>query len=397
MDYFKTLNTSLKNYKRAIPSLLVDLDVLDKNIATLKASLRNEMNFRLVVKSLPSFELIKYILEKTNTKGLMVFHEPFLTDLVKNGQSDWNVLMGKPMPIQTIRFFYKNIQSQKAQIHPFQNIQWLVDTEERLKEYIELAKTLKQPLKINLELDVGLHRGGFRTVEDLKSALVIIQNHSTLINFRGLMGYEPHIVKLPKVVRSPQKALQLANDFYKKCKTLIREEFPLFWKNDLTFNGGGSPTLTLQANGNAPFNDISAGSCLVKPSDFDILTLEKYEPACFISTPILKKIEGTTLPAMENFKGFWNRIDKSHEMTYFIYGGYWKAKYWYPKVLKINTLFGESTNQTMLNAPKKLHLEVNDFIFLRPKQSEFVFLQFGNILTVRNGKVADEWRLLKQF
>ena len=45
----------------------------------------------------------------------------------------------------------------------------------------------------------------------------------------------------------------------------------------------------------------------------------------------------------------------------------------------------------------KKELQVDDFVFLRPHQSEFVFLQFGNILTLRNGKVSGAFSLLSQI
>jgi D-serine deaminase-like pyridoxal phosphate-dependent protein len=50
----------------------------------------------------------------------------------------------------------------------------------------------------------------------------------------------------------------------------------------------------------------------------------------------------------------------------------------------------------MLNAPLDSDLAVDDFVFLRPQQSEFVFLQFGQILALRNQQVAQAWSILKQ-
>ena len=201
---------------------------------------------------------------------------------------------------------------------------------------------------------------------------------------------------MPSVIRSQNKALQLANRFYEACKKTIKQDFPELWNDQLTFNGAGSPTINLHKS-DSPLNDISAGSCLVKPTTFDIPTLEDYQPSSFIATPILKSFSGTTLPAIENMKGALNLLSSSNRQSFFIYGGFWKADYYFPKGVKENSLFGKSTNQTMVNAPKSVQLEVDDFVFLRPHQSEFVFLQFGKILALRNGKIADEWSLLKNF
>ena len=68
--YFNNLNKELKNYHRAIPCLLVDLDILDQNIAVLKNNIHPKSDLRIVVKSLPSFELLQYIMQKTNSTKL---------------------------------------------------------------------------------------------------------------------------------------------------------------------------------------------------------------------------------------------------------------------------------------------------------------------------------------
>ncbi|WP_237277650.1 alanine racemase [Tenacibaculum ovolyticum] len=393
--YFKALNLSLKNYKRAIPCLLIDLDRLDTNINTLKATLPTAINFRLVVKSLPSYNLIDYILKKTSTHKLMVFHQPFLTDLTSKLNEKHDVLIGKPMPIKTAEYYYNNLPKNSTSFNPYQQIQWLVDSEQRIQEYIDLAKKLNQKLHLNIEIDVGLHRGGFMTLNALRNALSIMSLSSKYIEFSGLMGYDPHVVKLPSIIRSKEKALQLANTFYQGCKNLIKKEFSSLWSNTLTFNGSGSPTLNLHTSNNSPLNDISVGSCLVKPTTFNIPSLKKYQAACYIATPVLKKFKGTTLPALEKFKNLLSFINSKNKISYFIYGGYWKADYCYPFEIRENDLFGTSTNQTMVNTSKKNILEIDDFVFLQPQQSEFVFLQFGELLPIRKNNIQQPWQLLK--
>lgn len=393
--YFEKLNQTLQNYDRAIPSLLIDLDKLDKNIATLKANWPTTADFRIVVKSLPCWELVDYVMENANTKKLMVFHQPFLTDLAGKLDASADILLGKPMPIKTANFFYKNLPENNQGFNSYQQIQWLVDTTDRLQEYIDLAKRLNQKLRLNLEIDVGLHRGGFSTTESLKVALELIVQNQEWVTFKGLMGYDPHVVKLPSILRTQEKALKLANNFYEECKAIIHKDFPELWSTDLTFNGAGSPTIKLHQK-SSPLNDISAGSCLVKPTTFDMPTLEAYEPASFIASPVLKSFDGTTLPALENMKSVLNLVSSSNRQSFYIYGGFWKADYCYPIGIKQNSMF-VSTNQTMLNGPATIKLAVDDFVFLRPHQSEFVFLQFGNILPIRNGKVEAPWHILKNY
>lgn len=386
--YFKILNKELKNYQRAIPCLLVDLDILDENIAEALSNFRKDASLRVVIKSLPSVQLIEYILEKTHSSKLMVFHQPFLTDLVARLGNKVDVLLGKPMPIKTAEYFYNNLPQEYNGFNPFTQIQWLVDTKKRIEEYINLAKQLNQKLRLNIEIDVGLHRGGFSFLKSLTKVLSLIENNQNFVEFSGFMGYDPHVVKLPKIIRSQKKALRLANQYYEDCKTLVKNDFPELWNENLTFNGAGSPTLNLHKEQNSPINDIAIGSCFVKPTTFDILSLKNYKPATFIATPVLKTFSNTTLPGLEKVKQIFSK------KSAFIYGGFWKADYYYPIGVKQNNLFGSSTNQTMINVSKNIPLQVDDFVFLRPHQSEFVFLQFGEILPIKNGKIQQPWQLL---
>ncbi|AZJ33005.1 D-serine deaminase, pyridoxal phosphate-dependent [Tenacibaculum mesophilum] len=386
--YFKILNKELKNYQRAIPCLLVDLDILDENIAEALSNFRKDASLRVVIKSLPSVQLIEYILEKTHSSKLMVFHQPFLTDLVARLGDKADILLGKPMPIKTAEYFYNNLPQEYNGFNPFTQIQWLVDTKKRIEEYINLAKQLNQKLRLNIEIDVGLHRGGFSSLKSLTKVLSLIENNQNFVEFSGFMGYDPHVVKLPKIIRSQKKALRLANQYYEDCKTLVKNDFPELWNENLTFNGAGSPTLNLHTTPSSPINDIAIGSCFVKPTTFDISSLRSYKPAAFIATPVLKFFSNTTLPGLEKLRPFFTK------KSAFIYGGFWKADYYYPKGVKQNNLFGASTNQTMINIPKNASLQVDDFVFLRPHQSEFVFLQFGEILPIKNGKIQQPWQLL---
>ncbi|MEM9718902.1 MAG: alanine racemase [Bacteroidota bacterium] len=392
--YFEQLTTTLKNYQRAIPCLLIDLDIIDENLTVLTSELKTGVDFRIVVKSLPSLSLINYIREKMNTDKLMVFHQPFLSDLSSTLDQRADVLLGKPMPIRTAQYYYKTLPKLKNDFDPYRQVQWLVDTEARIFQYISLAQKLGKRLRLNLELDVGLHRGGFKNLGELRKGLKLMHTHIEAVAFSGFVGYEPHIVKIPKFIRRHEKSLKMSNSFYASCQQIVQKEFPELWSNTLTFNGAGSPTLNLHQTEASPLNDISAGSCLVKPTTFDIPSLNKFKPACFIATPVLKKFQGTTLPGLERMKPLLNRVNPRYSQSFFIYGGYWKADYHYPKGTKQNSVFGASTNQTMVNTPASAKLGVDDFVFLRPHQSEFVFLQFGELLVVKGKQIVDKWGLL---
>ena len=71
------------------------------------------------------------------------------------------------------------------------------------------------------------------------------------------------------------------------------------------------------------------------------------------------------------------------------------ARYTSPSGLRTNPLYGHSSNQEMVNGSAATGLAVDDHVFLRPTQSEAVLLQFGDLLTVRGGRLQDRWPVLQ--
>jgi D-serine deaminase-like pyridoxal phosphate-dependent protein len=62
-----------------------------------------------------------------------------------------------------------------------------------------------------------------------------------------------------------------------------------------------------------------------------------------------------------------------------------------PAGLETHKIIGRSSNQELLVGPPDLDIRVDDFVFLRPHQSEAVFLQFGDIAVHENGAIVDTW------
>ncbi len=63
----------------------------------------------------------------------------------------------------------------------------------------------------------------------------------------------------------------------------------------------------------------------------------------------------------------------------------------YPEGLSTNFLYGRSSNQEMLNIAGTHDIVPDDFVFLRPTQTEAVLLQFGDIAVFEGGEIVDAW------
>jgi len=386
-SYFKTLNDQLKRTSSYKPSLLIDLNRVDENISATMALLNPNTAYRIPVKSLPSVDFVRYVMQRMNTNKLMVFHIPFL-HIVAKDLADADVLFGKPMPVAATRSFYQN-QRSSSSFQPSKQVQWLIDSKYRLEQYLELAQERNQILRINIEIDVGLHRGGLSDVSALQALLDIIADHPEHLEFSGFMGYDPHVVKLPSIIKPQAQAYAESQAIYKSFVDTVLQHRLAPTRESLCLNGAGSPTLALHKE-KTQCNDLTAGSCIVKPTDFDIDTLSPMKPACFIASPVLKQGQGVNVPGLGDMTRFVKAWNPNREQSFYIYGGRWLADYVSPPGLIENPTLINSTNQQLLNGSKEIDLNIDDFVFLRPRQSEFVFLQLGDLHLIRNGQLLDQ-------
>ena len=397
-QYFESLNRVLKEQEPGYPVLLVDLDRVDENIARVKEHLGDTSLVRVAAGSIPSPRLLEYIMERLGSQRIMAFHLPFVLQLVRLFPKS-DILLGKPLPVAAFRTFVDELGEDAVAVMP--RIQWLVDTPHRLHQYAQVARDNGLRLNVSLEVDTGLHRGGVNNLEALDRQLIFITRYPEQLRLAGLMGYDPQIIRKPafpgQTGKTHRRERAAVVGRYQEFVRHLQHKWPVLWRDDLCLNGAGSDTYTL----NSPedwggFNDITIGSAFVKGSDFDVPTLADHKPAFFIATRVLKKLDGVTIPFLEPFSQAWPWLNRKWSSSLFIYGGWWMATPCSPSGLSVNPLYGRSTNQELLTAPPGHGLEVDDFIFLRPHQSEFVMLQFGALRILRDNKVIDNWPVLQQ-
>jgi len=384
--YFLRLQEAMAVAGIATPTLIVDKTRLNANIDTLMGQLPSGMGYRIVSKSLPSLKLIEHIRERSGTNRLMTFNLPMLLTL-SNKMPEASQLLGKPLPVQAAQNYFENLPSDKARAAS--QIQWLVDTPKRAKEYEELAVKINQTLKVNLELDVGLHRGGMLAGDKLGTALDII-NRSPYLEFSGFMGYEPHVPAIPSIFGWRDRVLQDAWNKYRGALAQAGSVFSADVMSGITRNAAGSPTYRYYETTDIA-NEISVGSCLVKPTHYDTELLTDHQAACFIATPVLKSFAKTQTAGLEFADGITSAWNPNAQKTIFTYGGNWMAEPVDPPGLSYNSVFGRSSNQEMINGGSNLNLDTDDYVFLRPHQSEALFLQFGDIAVYEDGAIVDRW------
>lgn len=378
--YFSRLNRMLKRSGPGRPVMLIDTRRMQHNVDALAGSVGPDKTYRVVVKSLPSVRLLENVMARARTQALMVFHQPFLNAVADNFP-DSDALLGKPMPVAAARTFYRKLDP--SRYDAARRVQWLIDTPERLAQYQGLARELGVKMRVNVEIDVGLHRGGLPEPDALNALLRTVQADPDHLEFSGLMGYEPHLTGLEADLNHP--AVQSVLGIYRGYLDTVRGAG--IDPTRLTLNGAGSHTLRIYEK-DRTMNDLSAGSGVVMPTDFDTFHLEGNRPAVFIATPILKRYDGNPF--------FTGEEQPPPDMArlYYIYGGYWKAEMVSPP--HVGKPIYQSTNQSPITTSQAVDLTVDDYMFLRPTQSEFVMLQFGDLLAVTDGEITDTWPVFQQ-
>ena len=383
--YFSALNDMLKAEGPGRPVLLLDLDRMNHNIDLLARSVGPDKTYRVVVKSLPSVALLAHVMDRAETRALMVFHQPFLNHIA-DVFPDSDVLMGKPMPFQAARVFYARLGN--SGFDPSRQLQWLIDTPKRLGEYQALARSLGVNMRVNVEIDVGLHRGGVEDLEQLSAMLKTIADDPEHLNFAGLMGYEPHLTGLGAGLDHP--AVQAVLGRYQACIETVKAAG--YAPESLTLNGAGSHTLRIYEH-DRTMNDLAAGSGVVKPTDFDTHHLAENQPAAFIAAPVLKTYDSLYAAGEPLIADLMQWYDPNMRRLHYIYGGYWKARYVSPPGIP-EPLY-HSTNQEPFTTSAAGALAVGDHAFLRPTQSERVLLQFGDLHVVQGGSLVDRWSVFQ--
>jgi D-serine deaminase-like pyridoxal phosphate-dependent protein len=389
--YFSRIAQALRVAGIATPVMVIDRDRLLFNARQVKQNIGGRLPVRLVAKSLPCLPLLDVLMGAMQTRRLMAFNLPYLQQLAAQ-RGDVDILLGKPMPAAAAAEFYRDFKG--GQFQPERQLQWLADTPQRLAQYRDLARAQQLNMRVSLEIDVGLHRGGIAGTQQLQQMLAIFKEEPRL-QWSGMMGYDAHIPKLPNLPGLRERALADAKAVYREyADVATRFLQPAGGAQQLVFNAGGSPTYRLH-DGSGAANEVALGSGLVKPSDFDIDNLQDLAPAAFIATPVLKAQPRFEMPKGVELIGDMARAwDVNQERVYFIYGGNWLADPVSPAGLAVSGLYGNSSNQQALLGSGAQQLQADDFIFLRPRQSEAVLQQFGDIVVIEGGHVTERWPVM---
>lgn len=389
--YFERVSAGLREAGLAQACLVLDLPRLRANLAAIgQHTAATGMALRAVLKSLPCLALMNEAALAWRSDKVMAFNAAQTEQLLR-ARPQAEVLLGKPLPAAAARALLQVLPAALAD-----KIEWLIDTPERLAQYRLLAQQLPQGqvLRLNLEIDVGLHRGGFEDQAQIGAALRAIQAAGGRLQWSGLMGYDAHVAALPETLGLRRTAWDGSQRRYQAAWATASEVMGEQASKKLTLNTAGSPTFRLH-DGRGVANEVSVGSAAVLPLDFERPLLADLLPALFIATPVLKCWPEFRLPEgvtwLSRLAQAW---DPNQAQALAIHGGHWLAEPVSPPGVLPSGLFGHSTNQQVMVASRRVRLKPDDHVFLRPRQSEALMLQFGDLAVFDGQHISARWPVL---
>ncbi len=380
---FALWDRALQQHDQSLPCLVLDQDRFLANLALARSRAKPGTGLRVVAKSLACLPMLDLAVQQLGALGVMTFSAAMVQDLLLE-RPGLEHLMGKPLPVGAAARVLMQRETAQDQVI------WLIDTPRRARQYAELAAAFGIDLRVAIELDVGLHRGGVEPA-DLAAMITEMQQMPGL-HIEGVMGYEPHLAKLPALLgksakAAVERALSAAADLLKQRGIEgANGAAPLV-------NTGGSLSFANYGGGQG-VSEVSLGSVLVKPQDFVLPATQGFQPALFIATPILKYRTNNPMPGLERLSALlkWRR-----RANLAIYGGYWKGGPVHPQGYGYSGIFGRSSNQEVWTGPQLATSPVDHFAFLHPSQSEAVIPEFGEVLVLSEGQITEVWSALSHL
>jgi D-serine deaminase-like pyridoxal phosphate-dependent protein len=333
---------------------------------------------RLAAKSLPAPALLAAVMDGTASERLMVFNSTMLDEIVSFRPAA-DVLLGRPLPAAAADAF---LRAHGGAAMAAADPQWLIDTPRRLSQYVDIAHARNLAPRVSFEIDVGLHRGGLADPAALAIVLDLALAAGSRIEVAGLMGYDAHAAGFAAPDMEVARSMARYQGFVEVLCAKTGKG-----PHEFVLDTAGSLTWPLHL-ADRTANEVTIGSAFVKPAHYDAASLRAMQPAAFIAQPVLKALERPLIPGLEAVAEAVEAADPNAARGFFLYGGYGDARLVSPPGLAWSRLWG---GRGLLVGSRRVALEPDDFVFLRPTESEGVATQFGDIAVFDGEAITDWW------
>ncbi len=382
-----------------LPTMLVDLEVLDANVRRLSEVARQHgKNLRVASKSVRVPDLLKRILSVggDHFRGLMCFSLPEAQLLAGEGFDD--LLVAYP----TVQISDLAIASTLAgegktftlMLDSPTHVAMLADYWKEHGGDVPLRVCIDQDMSWRPgKLHIGAQRSPIRSIDDFATLLDSILSRSEL-RLAGVMGYEAQIAGVgdqnpfapllnpaKKLIKS-QSVKDVATKRHAVSDLLIRRGVPIDF-----FNGGGTGSIRTTSD-EGWVTEVTAGSGFLQSHLFDYYASNQNQPAmCFA-------LQVTRIPQADRIT--------CHSGGFIASGSSDPDKApvpFLPAGLRPDKMEGFGEVQTPLLVPHALRgkLVPGDPIFFRPAKAGEIAERFNDYLLIEHGEKVGRARTYRGF
>lgn len=398
---FVEWNAALRASAAGRESAFVDLNAVDHNMKQVGERLGSSIGLRLCAKSLPSLQLLEYMMVAACTNRIMAFSEGMVRDLLLRFSTDVDILLGRPATVEALARTFATLEESGAMTNPTNpagSVRWLVDTPKRVQEFAQFAESKRERISVAVELDVGLRRGGARNTEQLLAMLKTISD-SQFLHFAGFMGYEGHVPFVPLERTTPEIEFAAVQRRYAEFVEEGQQAFPELFNEPTVYNSGGSRTYHLYTDSlETPVNEVALGSAFFYPSNFHNLPDTTLRTATFFATPVLKRLDPAETYPDPDLLPDLAAENSDYEVWFTMVSGGFPGYQHFPKGL-VNTPTSSSDPSRIVNmmpnqgrwmGSRDMPLEEGDYIFYQPWEADAVrWLAYLDVF--RGGELIDQW------
>ena len=258
------------------PALLIDLNVLEKNIKIMADYMQNKRS-----KLRPHFKTFKCatIAHKTissGAKGITCAKLGEAEVLVNAGIKD--VLIANQIVDEDKIFRLAGLA------HGDSKITVAVDNEENITQLSRVASNVGSTIYVLIEVDVGMKRCGVNSAEEVLNLAKKISNSKGL-SFEGIQAYEGHLGHNANIEARHRGVQEMIEKIGKIKKYLEENGF-----NVNEISGGATGTYNITGE-NTIWTEIQAGSYVFMDTDYNRLGLS-FENALTVLTMVIHKRTG---------------------------------------------------------------------------------------------------------
>lgn len=383
-DVYRRYRAALRG--EPLPSAIVDLDALDRNVDTIVAPVRRaKKTLRIATKSVRSVDLIRHILARGGDvmRGVMAFSPGEAAYLAKEGFHD-------------VLIAYPTAQAHEAALIAEANrgarVAIVADDPRHLEilEGAAAAAGVRVPVVVDVDVSyrpfgaahIGVRRSPLRAPEAV-ATLAEAVSRSPHLEFQGLMGYEAHVAG----IQDESRASPVADGVKRALKQAAREPVRALREAVLRaieargltvplFNGGGTGSVHWSSS-DPSLTEVTAGSGFLDSHLFDGYRGLDLAPAAFFALPVTRRPG----PGFVTCQG----------------GGLIASGAagpdrlpipWLPEGLTLTAIEGAGEVQTPLVVPANLSLDLGDPVFFRHAKAGELAEHFLSYALVRGERIT---------